>query len=46
MKFVEIAYQRHDLLLTTLTANPNLQPLHQTPRFRELVAKVGLPPVQ
>ncbi|HWY20235.1 MAG TPA: hypothetical protein VNX26_03390 [Candidatus Acidoferrum sp.] len=46
MKYLEIAYQRHDLLLTTITANSALQPLHQNQRFRELVAKVGLPPVQ
>jgi tetratricopeptide (TPR) repeat protein len=46
MKYLEIAYQRHDLLLTTLHTNPEFQHLHPDPEFRELVAKVGLPPVQ
>jgi hypothetical protein len=46
MKYLEIAYQRHDLLLTTLITNREFQPLHQMQNFRELVAKVGLPPVQ
>ena len=46
MKYLEIAYQRHDLLLTTLSVNTTLQPLHKEPQFRELVAKIGLPPVQ
>jgi len=46
LKYLEIAYERHDLLLTTLTATRAFQSLHQEPEFRELVAKVGLPPVQ
>jgi tetratricopeptide (TPR) repeat protein len=46
MKYLEIAYDRHDLLLTTLIANPAFQPLHQDPKFAELVVKVGLPPVK
>jgi len=46
MKYLEIAYQRHDLLLTTLTGNSAFQSLHQDQEFRALVAKVGLPPVQ
>ncbi len=46
LKYLEIAYQRHDLLLTSLTAKRAFQSLHQEPEFRELVAKVGLPPVQ
>jgi tetratricopeptide (TPR) repeat protein len=45
MKYLQIAYHRHDLLLTTLIANSTFQPLHQDPKFSELVAKVGLPPV-
>jgi len=45
LKYLKIAYQRHDLLLTTLTASAELQLLHQDPEFRELVIKVGLPPV-
>ncbi len=46
LKYLEIAYQRHDLLLTTLTTNEQFQHLHQDLQFRELVAKVGLPPLQ
>jgi tetratricopeptide (TPR) repeat protein len=46
LKYLEIAYQRHDLLLTTLTTNEQFQHLHQDPQFRELVVKVGLPPLQ
>jgi len=46
MKYLDIAYQRHDLLLTTLHTNHEFQHLHQNQQFRELVAKVGLPPVQ
>ena len=46
MKYLKIAYQRHDLLLTTLTATKEFQPMHQDAEFRDLVAKIGLPPVQ
>jgi hypothetical protein len=46
LKYLEIAYQRHDLLLTTLNSTFQLQALHQVPEFRELAAKVGLPPMQ
>jgi tetratricopeptide (TPR) repeat protein len=46
LKYLELAYQRHDLLLTTLTTNEEFQHLHQDQQFRELVAKVGLPPVR
>jgi tetratricopeptide (TPR) repeat protein len=46
MKYLEIAYQRHDLLLTALISERSFLPLHQDPQFRELAAKIGLPPVQ
>src|SRR5580704_4934170 len=46
LKYLELAYQRHDLLLTTLTTNEEFQHLHLDQQFRELVAKVGLPPVR
>jgi tetratricopeptide (TPR) repeat protein len=46
LKYLEIAYQRHDLQLTTLTSDSALRPLHQNPQFKNLVAKVGLPPAQ
>jgi len=46
LKYLEIACQRHDLRLTTLITNSEFQHLHRDPEFREVVAKVGLPPVQ
>src|SRR5271163_2657622 len=46
MKYLGIAYQRHDLLLTTLRTEREFQRLHQDQEFRDLLAKVGLPPVQ
>jgi hypothetical protein len=46
MKYLEIAYQRHDLLLTSLTATKEFQSMHREPEFRDLVTKIGLPPVQ
>jgi tetratricopeptide (TPR) repeat protein len=45
LKYLEIAYQRRDLSLTTVTTNHAFQHLHEDQQFRELVAKVGLPPV-
>jgi len=45
MNYLEIAYQRHDLQLTTLTSNHNFQHLHPNPKFRDLVAQIGLPPI-
>jgi tetratricopeptide (TPR) repeat protein len=46
LKYLEIAWQRHDLLLTTLTSCPAFKSMHQDQEFRGLVAKVGLPPAQ
>jgi tetratricopeptide (TPR) repeat protein len=46
LKYLEVAYERHDLLLTTLTTDEEFRHLHPNREFRELVAKVGLPPVQ
>jgi Tfp pilus assembly protein PilF len=43
MKYLEIAYQRHDLSLTTLISTGQFQSLRTDSRFRTLVAKVGLP---
>jgi tetratricopeptide (TPR) repeat protein len=45
MKYLGIAYQRHDLQLTTLTTNIEFQHLHPNQEFRDLVAKIGLPPI-
>jgi hypothetical protein len=45
LKYLQIAYQRHDLQLTNLTAAGTFQSIHQEPEFRDLVARVGLPPL-
>jgi hypothetical protein len=45
LKYLEIAYQRRDLSLTTVTTNHAFQHLHEDQQFRELVAKVGFPPI-
>jgi tetratricopeptide (TPR) repeat protein len=45
MKYLQIAYQRHDLLLTALAVAPAFRLMHQDRQFGELVAKIGLPPV-
>ncbi|MGA7398759.1 MAG: hypothetical protein WBW38_01980 [Candidatus Sulfotelmatobacter sp.] len=45
MKYLAIAYQRHDLSLVTLPVKKAFQPLHQNQQFRDLVAKIGLPPI-
>lgn len=45
LKYLEIAYQRRDLSLTTVTTNHAFQHLHEDPQFRELVAKIGFPPI-
>jgi hypothetical protein len=46
MKYLEIASQRHDLQLTTLTTNLDFQHLHPNQDFRQLLAEIGLPPVR
>src|SRR5271169_4119088 len=46
IKYLEIAYRQHDLSLARLRLHGPFRPLHQQQEFRELVAKVGLPPVQ
>jgi tetratricopeptide (TPR) repeat protein len=46
MKYLEVAYQRHDLSLVTVGTNNNFQTMHRDPAFRKLVAEVGLPPLQ
>jgi tetratricopeptide (TPR) repeat protein len=45
MKYLEIAYRRHDLSLATLDTAGEFRHLRQNQEFRELVAKVGLPSV-
>jgi tetratricopeptide (TPR) repeat protein len=45
LKYLEIACQRHDLNLVLLALDSNFQSLHQDQKFRELVAKAGLPTI-
>jgi tetratricopeptide (TPR) repeat protein len=45
MKYLNIAYQRHDLTLITLPIDKAFQPLHQDQKFRQLVTDIGLPPI-
>jgi tetratricopeptide (TPR) repeat protein len=45
LKYLNIAYQRHDLSLTTLPISKPFQTLHQNQEFRDLVIKIGLPPI-
>ncbi len=45
LKYLNIAYQRHDLSLVTVRLDPSFQLLRQNQEFRELVAKVGLPQI-
>ncbi|MFZ0321961.1 MAG: tetratricopeptide repeat protein [Candidatus Sulfotelmatobacter sp.] len=45
LKYLEIAYQRHDLALTEIISKREFDPLHKDPQFRALLAKIGLPPV-
>lgn len=46
IKYLEIAYRQHDLSLARLRLHGTFRPMHQQQEFRELVAEVGLPPVQ
>ncbi|HEV3306070.1 MAG TPA: tetratricopeptide repeat protein [Candidatus Sulfotelmatobacter sp.] len=45
LKFLDIAYQRHDLALVTLPIDKAFQSLHEDEKFRDLVAKIGLPAI-
>lgn len=45
MKYLAIAYQRHDLTLITLPIDKAFHPLHQDQKFRQLVTDIGLPPI-
>jgi hypothetical protein len=45
LRYLDIAYQRHDLSLVTLPVDTAFQSLHQKQEFSDLVAKIGLPPI-
>jgi tetratricopeptide (TPR) repeat protein len=46
LRYLEIAFQRHDLALVSLPLEVSFQSLHQNAEFRQLVARTGLPPLQ
>jgi tetratricopeptide (TPR) repeat protein len=43
MKYLQIAYQRHDLSLAELPVNQWFKTLHRDQEFRDLLTKIGLP---
>ena len=45
LRYLDIAYQRHDLSLVTLPVETAFQSLHQNQEFSDLIAKIGLPPI-
>lgn len=45
LKYLEVAFQRHDLGLVSLPLNVSFQPFHQNQEFRALVARAGLPAI-
>jgi tetratricopeptide (TPR) repeat protein len=46
LKYLNIAYQRHDLALTELSLSKPFESLHQNPDFRDLAAKIGFPSLE
>jgi tetratricopeptide (TPR) repeat protein len=40
---LEKAYQRHDWFLQRLKVDPFMDPLHDDPRFKDLIRRIGLP---
>jgi tetratricopeptide (TPR) repeat protein len=46
MKFLKLARQQHDFGFTDVEVAPQFSWLHSDPEFRQLVADVGLPPIQ
>jgi hypothetical protein len=46
MKYLDISWQRHELILTTIPVARPFDNMHQDPQFRALVAKLGLPTIQ
>ena len=45
-KDMTLLAQRHDPSLIGVILDPVLSPLHRDPRFGQLVASMGLPPLQ
>jgi hypothetical protein len=42
---LRMAYVAHDPLMISLRTNELLRPLHHDPKFRQLLADMGLPPL-
>jgi hypothetical protein len=40
-KWLDIAYEKHEVDLIWLPAEPNLQQLKEDPRYQKLVKKIG-----
>jgi Tfp pilus assembly protein PilF len=45
LRYLESAYQKHDLELTGARVNTELRSLHHEPEFQQLLAKTGFPPI-
>jgi len=45
LRYLKIAYDRHEQAMTGLATNHAFDTLHDEPAFRELLAQVGLPPL-
>ena len=44
MSYLERAYEEHNLAVLFMRTAPELDPIRSSPRFRELVRRIGLPP--
>jgi tetratricopeptide (TPR) repeat protein len=45
LRYLEGSYEKREWALCTLLVNRSLKNLHGEPEFRDLIAKVGLPPI-
>jgi tetratricopeptide (TPR) repeat protein len=45
LRHLRAAYEKHDSSMVMILVHPPLRSLHRDPAFRELVAKLGLPPL-
>jgi DNA-binding winged helix-turn-helix (wHTH) protein/tetratricopeptide (TPR) repeat protein len=46
IKYLQAAYAKHDDHVGNITFDPYLETLHNEPGFRELLAKIGFPPLK
>jgi hypothetical protein len=45
MKYLNLCYDTHCSNMLYITTDPGLRSLYQLPEYQQLVAKIGLPPV-